>query len=132
MDVRIACLFPVKNGAAWPQIIASVRAVNAVYRVLPKITLRRRFLNRFTAQFFEFELIDAARRFEIETDRPRVLTDRQRSRFGEADILDHQLQSEVSLRTGRFELTLKIDHGFDIRRQEGGCPADKFKYIVTE
>jgi hypothetical protein len=81
MDVRIPCLLPMEDGAAWAQVVAGIRSIDAVHGVLAQITFGRRFLHGLTTKFFKFELIDPAWCFEIKTDSPRVLTDRQGPRL---------------------------------------------------
>ena len=116
--VSVAVLVPVEDGAAGPEVVAGVRARHAVHRVLPQVALRGGLFNSFAAQLLEFDLIEADRGFEVEGNRARVLADRQRPSFRQADVLRNQLQSEIGLGAGCLQLSLELNDVFDVRRQE--------------
>ena len=77
MHIGIARLFPVEDGTAGAEIVTGIPAVDTIDRVLSQIPFRRGFLHRLAAQLFQLQLIDAARRFEIEIDRSGVLANRE-------------------------------------------------------
>src|SRR5215831_11224781 len=132
MDVRVPCLLPMENRAAWSKVIAGVCSIDAVYRILAQITFCRSVLHGLTTKLFKFELIDTEWRLEIKANSPRILADRQRPCLCESDILRNQFQSKVGLRPGCFKFSLKVYDAFDIRRQESRRPSNEFQNIFAE
>src|SRR5262249_24538374 len=87
MDVGVPCLFPMEHRAPRAEIVAGVCSVNTVDGVLAEVAFCRSFFDCVTAKMLQFELVDATRCFEIKTNRPCILANRQRTRFSQPDIL---------------------------------------------
>ena len=121
-----------EDRTARSKIVSAVGSVNAVDGVLPQVAFLRGFLHGFIAELLEFELIHAARRFEVEADRSRVLANRKRFRLGQPDVLSDQLQGKVGLGSGGFQFALKLNDAFDIGWQKRRSTSNEFKNVLTE
>jgi hypothetical protein len=89
LNVGTVRLFPMKHRAARPEIVARIRSVYAINRVLAKIALQCCFLYSIATELFECELVEAARSFDVETDRSRILADWQGARFSKTNVLNY-------------------------------------------